>query len=75
VGSSVLDMLVCGFAYVAISYALGLWVKRLRQKPKGPDDGERPKETSPTLDLPPGVEWYSDSLKKPKERVPSQLGY
>ncbi|MEY2705860.1 MAG: hypothetical protein RL407_1922, partial [Bacteroidota bacterium] len=53
------------------SYALGLWVKYLRQKPKGPGGGEGPKETPPTLDLPPGVEWYSDSLNKPKELVQS----
>jgi len=75
VSASLIEMLLSGFAYVAFSYALGLWVKYLRQKPKGPEGGEGPKETPPTLDLPPGVEWYSDSLNKPKERVPSHLGF
>lgn len=61
---TLIDFLLCGLAYVLLSYFLGAWTKIRRKKSSGPDGGMGGKlETdSPVLDLPPGVTWPQQEL-------------
>jgi len=63
--ASLLQLLLCGFVYVLISYLIGRWCKPVSAGlPRGDDgDGGKAKDTAPKLDLPPGVIWPSDSEK------------
>ena len=62
--STLIDFLLCGLAYVLLSYCLGAWTKRRRQKSSGSDGGMGGKSeiAPPVLDLPPGVTWPKQEL-------------
>ncbi|MFZ9234961.1 MAG: hypothetical protein ACO22X_01980 [Algoriphagus sp.] len=61
---TLIDFLLCGLAYVLLSYFLGAWTKVQRKKSSGPDGGKGGKaETAPpVIDLPPGVTWPQQEL-------------
>ena len=61
---TLIDFLLCGLAYVLLSYFLGAWTKIQRKKSSGSDGGMGGKlETEPpVLDLPPGVTWPKQEL-------------
>jgi hypothetical protein len=62
--STLIDFLLCGLAYVLLSYFLGAWTKRRRKKSSGSDGGMggRSEIAPPVLDLPPGVTWPKQEL-------------
>jgi hypothetical protein len=62
--STLIDFLLCGLAYVLLSYFLGAWTKRRRKKSLGSDGGMGGKSeiAPPVLDLPPGVTWPKQEL-------------
>jgi len=62
--STLIDFLLCGLAYVLLSYFLGAWTKRWRKKSSESDGGmgEKLATEPPTLDLPPGVTWPQQEL-------------
>ena len=62
---SLLQLLLCGLAYVLLSYLIGRWCKPVSAGlPRGDDeDGGKAEDTPPKLDLPPGVSWPTDSEK------------
>ncbi len=61
---TLIDFLLCGLAYVLLSYFLGAWAKGRRKKSSGPDGGigEKAVTESPVLDLPPGITWPQQEL-------------
>lgn len=62
--STLIDFLLCGLAYVLLSYFLGIWTKKRPKKSSGPDEGMGGKSepVPPKLDLPPGVCWPNQEL-------------
>jgi hypothetical protein len=62
--STLIDFLLCGLAYVLLSYFLGAWTKRRLKKSSGYDGGSGGKSETepPVLDLPPGVTWPKQEL-------------
>jgi hypothetical protein len=56
---TLIDLLLCGLAYVVISYFLGIWTKYRPKRTSNSDDSEGGKfdARSPVLDLPPGITW------------------
>jgi hypothetical protein len=62
--STLIDFLLCGLAYVLLSYFLGAWTKRRRKKSSGSDGGMggKSKTEPPVIDLPPGVTWPKQEL-------------
>jgi hypothetical protein len=62
--STLIDFLLCGLAYVLLSYFLGAWTKSRRKHSSGSDDGMGGKSEPepPVLDLPPGVTWPKQEL-------------
>jgi hypothetical protein len=62
--STLIDFLLCGLAYVLLSYFLGAWIKIRRKKSSGSDGGMGGKSeiAPPVLDLPPGVTWPKQEL-------------
>ena len=57
--STLFDFLLCGLAYVLLSYFLGAWAKTWHMKSSESDEGLGGKSETepPVLDLPPGVTW------------------
>jgi hypothetical protein len=64
--SLVIDLIVCGLAYVIMVYFITIMTKNtLKNRKDGDDeDGGIKKTTPPKIDLPPGVIWHSDAPKK-----------
>ena len=56
---TLIDLLLCGLAYVVISYFLGVWSKFRPKRTSNSDDsaGGEFEQQPPVLDLPPGVTW------------------
>ncbi len=56
---NLIDLLLCGLAYIVISYFLGVWTKSRRGQSWNSDDssGGDFEQQPPVLDLPPGVTW------------------
>jgi hypothetical protein len=74
--SLVIDLFMCGVAYVILIYFVATMTKNsLRRGNSSNDDGDGGIEnfTPPKIDLPPGVIWPSDSPKKSKN--PEQVEY
>lgn len=61
--SLVIDLIVCGLAYVIVVYFIATMTKNALRKGRNNDDGDGGIEnfTPPKIDLPPGVIWPSDS--------------
>ncbi len=55
--STLIDFLLCGLAYVLLSYFLGAWTKTRQKNSLGSDGGKGGKSEPepPVIDLPPGV--------------------
>ncbi|WP_339875760.1 hypothetical protein [uncultured Algoriphagus sp.] len=73
--SLVVDLILCGLAYVILIYVMATITKKsLRKGDSSEDDGDGGVEdlTPPKIDLPPGVLWPSDS---PKSRVPEPVEF
>ena len=73
--SLVIDLILFGLAYVILIYVMATMTKRsLKKGDNSEDDGDGGVEdfTTPTLDLPPGVQWPSDS---PKSRIPEPVEF
>lgn len=70
--SLVIDLIVCGLAYVISVYFLATLTKNSLNKGKRSDDGDGGIEnlTPPKIDLPPGVIWPTDTPKKSKTPEP-----
>ena len=70
--SLVIDLIVCGLAYVIIVYFIATMTKSVLKKGKNNDEGDGGIEnfTPPKIDLPPGVIWPSDS---PKEKSKPEI--
>lgn len=70
--SLLIDLIVCGVAYVIVVYFLAIMTKNSLNKGKGSDDGDGGIEnvTPPKIDLPPGVIWPSDVPKKSNRPKP-----
>ncbi|MDA0314124.1 MAG: hypothetical protein O2829_04920 [Bacteroidetes bacterium] len=62
--STLIDLLLCGLAYVLISYFLGVWTKSRRESSCNSDDSEGGEfdHQPPVLDLPPGISWPEEEL-------------
>jgi hypothetical protein len=68
--SLVIDLILCGFAYVVLIYFVATMTKsKISRKDGNNDDGDGGVEdfSPPKIDLPPGVIWPSDS---PKTKTP-----
>jgi hypothetical protein len=61
---TLIDLLLCGLAYVVISYFLGVWSKSRQAPTSNSDDSDGGKFDSrpPVLDLPPGISWPEEEL-------------
>lgn len=73
--SLVIDLILCGLAYVILIYVMATMTKNsLRKGGRSEDDGDGGVEdyTPPKIDLPPGVQWPSDS---PKSRIPEPVEF
>ncbi|SFU10656.1 hypothetical protein SAMN04489724_4029 [Algoriphagus locisalis] len=73
--SLVIDLVLFGLAYVILIYLMATMTKNsIKKKGSGEDDGDGGIEdfTPPKIDLPPGVQWPSDS---PKSRRPEPVEY
>lgn len=70
--SLVIDLIVCGLAYVIVVYFIATMTKNSLRKGKNNDDGDGGIEnfTPPKIDLPPGVIWPGDSPVKTKSPEP-----
>lgn len=57
--STLIDLLLCGLAYLVISYFLGVWTKPRPGRSWNSDDsaGGEFEQQPPVLDLPPGITW------------------
>jgi hypothetical protein len=62
---SLLQLLLCGLAYVLLSYLIGRWCKPVSAGLSRGDDenGGKAEDAPPRLDLPPGVTWPKDAEK------------
>ncbi|EIM74025.1 hypothetical protein A3SI_16752 [Nitritalea halalkaliphila LW7] len=72
--SLIIDLILCGVAYVVLIYFVATMTKaRFQRGRDNGDDGDGGIEdiTPPKIDLPPGVIWPSDAPKRvgPKEPV------
>lgn len=70
--SLIIDLILCGFAYVVLIYFVATMTKsNLSRKDTNNDDGDGGVEefTPPKIDLPPGVIWPSDGpgVKRPSD--------
>lgn len=70
--SLMIDLIVCGLAYVIIVYLITVITKNSLNKKKGGDNDEGGIRNfpSPKIDLPPGVVWPSDAPKRPVKPEP-----
>lgn len=67
--SLLIDLILCGAAYVLLIYFIAILTKNLmRRDNKGGDDGDGGVENHrpPKIDLPPGVSWPADDLAEIK---------
>ncbi len=75
--SLVIDMILCGIAYVVLIYFVATLTKANLDKGKNnsKDDGDGGVEdnTPPKIDLPPGVIWPSDGPKDKKPTAPLEV--
>lgn len=74
--SLVIDLFLCGVAYVILIYFVATMTKNsLRRRNSSNDDGDGGIEnlTPPKIDLPPGVIWPSDAPKKTKAPEPMEV--
>ncbi|MGY6744997.1 MAG: hypothetical protein ACXIUQ_19860 [Cecembia sp.] len=70
--SLVIDLVLCGFAYVVLIYFVATMTKsKISRKDSNNDDGDGGVEdfSPPKIDLPPGVIWPSDA---PKSKTPTE---
>ena len=58
---SLLQLLLCGLAYVLLSYLIGRWCKPVSFGLQDGGDGRIKEETPPLIDLPPGVSWPTEN--------------
>ncbi len=67
--SLVIDLIVCGLAYVILVYFITAITKNTINKGKSNNDGDGgiKNSTPPQIDLPPGVVWPSDAPVKSLE--------
>jgi len=71
--SLVIDLILCGLAYVILIYVMATMTKKsLKRKDNSGDEGDGGIEdyTPPKIDLPPGVQWPDDG---PKSRLPEPM--
>lgn len=70
--SLIIDLFMCGVAYVILIYFVATMTKNSLRRGSSNDDGDGGIEnlTPPKIDLPPGVIWPSDSPKKSKTPEP-----
>lgn len=70
--SLMIDLIVCGLAYVITVYFITAVTKNSNNKRKDGDNDEGGLKnfTSPKIDLPPGVVWPSDAPKRPVNPEP-----
>lgn len=69
--SLVIDLFLCGVAYVVLIYFVATMTKaRINRNRNNDDDGDGGVEdlTPPKIDLPPGIVWPSDDVGKPTKR-------
>mgnify|MGYP005811219267 CR=1 FL=1 len=74
--SLVVDLILCGLAYVVLIYFIATLTKsKLSRDRDSNDDGDGGVEdfTPPKIDLPPGVIWPSDSPRKKTPRKPAEV--
>ena len=74
--SLVIDLFLCGVAYVILIYFIATMTKNsARGKNSNNDDGDGGVEnfTPPKIDWPPGVIWPSDSPKKSPTPEPMEV--
>ncbi|MEX2592828.1 MAG: hypothetical protein WD426_08635 [Anditalea sp.] len=76
--SLVIDLILCGIAYVVLIYFVATLTKVRADKGKkneDDDDGDGGVEdlTPPKIDLPPGVIWPNDGSKKRKSTEPMEV--
>lgn len=66
--SLVIDLILCGIAYVVLIYFVATLTKSKiqRNRKNNDDDGDGGVETNtpPVIDLPPGIVWPSDEKEK-----------
>ncbi|TVP47515.1 MAG: hypothetical protein EA341_12695 [Mongoliibacter sp.] len=70
--SLVVDLVLCGLAYVVLIYFVATLTKpKISRKGDNNDDGDGGIEdyTPPKIDLPPGIIWPSDG---PKSKTPTE---
>ncbi|EON79147.1 hypothetical protein ADIS_0376 [Lunatimonas lonarensis] len=66
--SLVIDLFLCGVAYVVLIYFVATMTKtRINKNRNNDDDGDGGVEdlTPPKIDLPPGIVWPTDDAPKP----------
>ena len=71
--SIVIDLVLCGLAYVVLIYFVATLTKtRISGKKDNNDDGDGGIEdmVPPKIDLPPGVIWPTDGPKAPVPKEP-----
>jgi len=73
--SLLIDLIVCGLAYVITVYFIATMTKNSLNKGKGGDEGDGgiEKITPPKIDLPPGVIWPSEAPKKSNRPEPMEV--
>jgi hypothetical protein len=73
--SLVIDLIVCGLAYVILVYFISAITKNAIRKGKNGDNGDGgiKKSTPPKIDLPPGVVWPSEAPKMPIKSDPVEV--
>jgi hypothetical protein len=73
--SLVIDLFMCGVAYVILIYFVATMTKNSLRRGSNNDDGDGGVEnfTPPKIDLPPGVIWPSDAPKKSKSPDPVEF--
>ncbi len=71
--SLVIDLFLCGVAYVILIYFVATMTKNSLRKGNRNDDGDGGVEdlTPPKIDLPPGVIWPSDLPRSRKTPEPA----
>jgi hypothetical protein len=62
--STLIDLFLCGLAYVLLSYFLGAWTKVRSNQSSGSDEGMGGKSETepPVIDLPPGITWPQEEM-------------
>jgi hypothetical protein len=74
--SLVIDLVLCGVAYVILIYFVATLTKNSLRRRNGNDDegdGGVENQNPPKIDLPPGVIWPSDGPKSKRTPEPLEL--